>query len=194
MWHASSHWYARHATTVMSHMSHVTYESCHRWMSYMTYSHITWATCILQIWKRRDAFLRGNTHSYMTWLIQILRDSFMCDMTPSYNLLYAGHSCLTRLFMRDMTNSYVTWLIHMSHDSFICATTPSYAKWLIHMWHDSFKRNTTHEYVMWLIAHLTEQTLYVARMNNSYYTWVNFYVARMNKSHYTWVNLFIRAT
>jgi len=87
-----------------------------------------------------DLQLRGSYESsppctgfsWMTHLIHMWHDSFMCAT-------WLIHMC-------DMTHSYVTWLIHAWHDSFICDMTHSCvrhdssicATWLIHMWHDSF--------------------------------------------------------
>ena len=62
-------------------------------------------------------------------------------------------------FIWDMTHSYETWLIHMRHDSFIWDTTHSYETWLIHMRHDSFIWDMTHSYETWLI-HMRHDVIY----------------------------------
>jgi len=56
------------------------------------------------------------THLYVSWLICVCHDSFVCDMT----------------------HLYVSWLTCMCHDSFVCVMTHLYVTWLICMWHDSF--------------------------------------------------------
>jgi len=45
----------------------------------MTHSYVTW---LIYMW--RDSFVCDMTHSYVTWPIDVWRDSFICDMTHSY--------------------------------------------------------------------------------------------------------------
>ena len=88
------------------------------------------------------------TNFYVTCIIRMSRDSFICDMT----------------------HSYVTWLIHMCHNSFICERTHSYVTWLIicDMTHSNV---TWHMHMQCDSSHTSpRQTLYVARRNNSCYT------------------------
>jgi len=93
----------------------------------------------------------------LSWLIHMLHDSFLCDMTPSISLL------------RSLSLSPpLSWLIHMFHDSFLCDMTPvwqphinerlgkydfiCYIRMKSHyIWHVSFICDMTHSYVTWLI-------------------------------------------
>jgi len=107
------------------------------------------------------------THSYVTWLIHMWRDSIACDVTLAHSCVTV--TCLIHMwhdsFICDMTHSYVIWLVCMWRDSFICDMTHSrvwhvsficdmthsFVTWLIHMWYDSFVCDMTHSYVIWLI-------------------------------------------
>jgi len=69
------------------------------------------------------------TDSYVLWFDHMWLDSFICDMTLSY----------------DMTHQHVPWLMHMWHWWLLGL----YVTYLIHVWHDAFIRDMTHSYVTW---------------------------------------------
>ena len=125
------------------------------------------------------------THSYVSWLIHMRHEFFICAMT---------HPCTNRSWWRvrgaDVWLDLLIltpWLIHMWHDSFICDMTHSYlwldlcisdtytmthshATWLIHMWNDSLICDMTHSYVTWLID-MWHDSL-ICDMTHSYVIWL----------------------
>jgi len=66
---------------------------------------------------------------FVTWLIQIWHDLFLCDMNHSSHVWHDSFIC-------------VTWLFHMWHNSLICDMT-------YHTWHDLFVCDMTHSHVPW---------------------------------------------
>jgi len=93
------------------------------WNMLYSVARISWLIHTWHHWFTRGMTL-VSTHSYMTWLIPMWRDSLLTHQSA----FHAPHD----LYMTHV--SHMTWLIHTRHDSFICdmrGITHFY------VWHDS---------------------------------------------------------
>jgi len=106
------------------------------------------------------------THSCATWLIHMSHDSYIWDMTHTYDIptdhiLPPSFSCEKK--RRDTTHTYETWLIHVRDDSYIWVMTHPYNIPTDHILsprvfyrkkkktYDSFIWDMTHSCATWLI-------------------------------------------
>jgi len=99
------------------------------------------------IW--RDSFIHmcGMNCSYVTWLMNMWRDSWICDVTHWYRRWLIYSYVWYELFIRDVTHWYLTWLMDMWCDSWIGDVTHGYVTWLMDMW----RHSSIHMCVTWLI-------------------------------------------
>ena len=142
----------------------------------MTQSQLRWLSQSIHEWVMSHineschicALIQGlcnMTQSYMTWLIHIPYDSFMCDRHDSLTcavtgVWYVSFICYTIYFKYTMTEAsqHPPWSIRaliqgLCHLTYVYATwiICTWQTWLIDMSHDSLMCHMTHWYGIWLI-------------------------------------------
>ena len=98
---------------------------------------------------------------YVTWLIDMWRDTLKCDMTH---------------LICDMTHRCVTWPIDMWHDSLMCDMTHWYMTWLIDTATDRIYSLHVRWSHLWVSFHICWSHLWVSFHICWSHLWVSFHI------------------
>jgi len=92
---------------------------------------VVYLTWLIYSYVWYELFICDVTHEYVTWLMDMWRDSLISEVT--------------HLFI------CVVWIVHTWRDSLISDVTHGYVMWLMDRWRDSWICDVTHGYVTSLI-------------------------------------------